>query len=251
MHEVFVVLSSFLASSVEMVEALTIVLAVGLTRGWRSALSGTAAALILLAVIVALFGPVLSRLPLQPLRLIVGALLLIFGVQWWRKAMLRASGFKALHDEDATFAAETAAAQAQGAVRPGALDTYGVALTFKSVLLEGLEVAFIVVTFGASAQQLGLAAWGAGAALVVVLALGLLIHRPLSQVPENTLKFTVGVMLTTFGTFWAAEGAGAVWPGGDAAILGLLVVYAAASYGFVTWLRRRHTARAARTEVTA
>ncbi|GHF61721.1 putative membrane protein [Deinococcus metalli] len=251
MNGIFLFLSSFLASSVEMVEALTIVLAVGLTRGWRSALIGTAAALAVLAIIVALFGPVLGRIPLQPLRLIVGGLLLVFGVQWWRKAMLRASGFKALHDEDVTFAEETTAARAQGAVAPGALDSYGFALTFKSVLLEGLEVAFIVVTFGASAQRLGLAAWGAGAALLVVLGLGLLIHRPLSQVPENTLKFTVGVMLTTFGTFWAAEGAGAVWPGGDTAILGLLVVYAAASYGYVSWLRRLHTARAARTEVTA
>ncbi|THF86729.1 hypothetical protein E7T09_11610 [Deinococcus sp. KSM4-11] len=251
MNGIFLFLSSFLASSVEMVEALTIVLAVGLTRGWRSALIGTAAALAVLAVIVAVFGPVLSQIPLQPLRLIVGGLLLVFGVQWWRKAMLRASGFKALHDEDAAFAEETAAAQAQGAVKPGALDAYGFALTFKSVLLEGLEVAFIVVTFGASAQRLGLAAWGAGAALLVVLALGLLIHRPLSQVPENTLKFVVGLMLTTFGTFWAAEGAGAVWPGADASILGLLVVYALASYGYVTWLRRRHEARAARVEVPA
>lgn len=246
MNQVFLFLSSFLASAVEMVEALTIVLAVGLTRGWRSALTGTGAALAVLAVIVAVFGPVLSQVPLQTLRLVVGGLLLVFGVQWWRKAMLRASGLKALHDENRAFAEETEAARAQGAVTPRRLDAYGFALTFKSVLLEGLEVAFIVVTFGASAQRLGLAAWGAAAALLVVLALGLLIHRPLSQVPENTLKFTVGVMLTTFGTFWAAEGAGAVWPGGDASILGLLAVYALASYGYVSWLRRQ---RAARTEV--
>ncbi|WP_309572241.1 hypothetical protein [Deinococcus sp.] len=251
MNGVFLFLSSFLASSVEMVEALTIVLAVGLTRGWRSALVGTGAALAVLAVVVAIFGPVLGQIPLQPLRLIVGGLLLVFGVQWWRKAMLRASGFKALHDEDATFAEETASARAQGAVNPGAIDPYGFALTFKSVLLEGLEVAFIVVTFGASAQRLGLAAWGAGTALLVVLALGLLIHKPLSQVPENTLKFTVGVMLTTFGTFWAAEGAGAVWPGADASIVGLLALYSLASYGYVTWLRRLHSARVSRAEVTA
>jgi uncharacterized membrane protein len=251
MRELLLFLSSFLASAVEMVEALTIVLAVGLTRGWRSALSGTFVALLVLAAVVAAFGPLLGHLPLQALRLVVGALLLVFGVQWWRKAMLRASGFKALHDEDATFAQETAAARAHGTVAPGALDAYGFALTFKSVLLEGLEVAFIVVTFGAGAQRLGLAAWGAAAALLVVLALGLLLHRPLSRVPENTLKFTVGLMLTTFGTFWAAEGAGAVWPGADASIPGLLVVYALASSGYVWWLRRLRVARAGRPEVAA
>lgn len=242
MNGALLFLSSFLASSVEMVEALTIVLAVGLTRGWRSAFIGTGAALIVLALIVVIFGPLLGQIPLQPLRLIVGGLLLIFGVQWWRKAMLRASGFKALHDEDATFAEETEAARKQGAAT-GSLDSYGFALTFKSVLLEGLEVAFIVVTFGASAGQLGLAAWGAGVALAVVLALGLLLHRPLSQVPENSLKFAVGLMLSSFGTFWAAEGAGAVWPGADASIVGLLVVYSLASWGYVSWLRRIKASR--------
>ena len=220
-----------------MVEALTIVLAVGLTRGWRSALIGTGAALAALAIIVAVFGPLLGRIPLGPLRLVVGGLLLIFGVQWWRKAMLRAGGFKALHDEDAAFAQETEAARQHGATS-GGLDGYGFALTFKSVLLEGLEVAFIVVTFGASAGRLGLAAWGAGAALIVVLALGLALHRPLSLVPENTLKFAVGLMLSSFGTFWAAEGAGVVWPGADASIVGLLLVYGLASWGYVSWLRR-------------
>lgn len=242
MSGLFLFLSAFLASSVEMVEALTIVLAVGLTRGWRSALIGTGAALAVLAVVVAIFGPLLGRIPLGPLRLVVGGLLLIFGVQWWRKAMLRAGGFKALHDEDAAFAQETEAARQQGEVS-GRLDSYGFALTFKSVLLEGLEVAFIVVTFGASAGRLGLAAWGAAAALLVVLALGLLLHRPLSLVPENTLKFAVGLMLTSFGTFWAAEGAGAVWPGADASILGLLAVYGLASWGYVSWLRRLKQAR--------
>lgn len=242
MHGAFLFLSSFLASAVEMVEALTIVLAVGLTRGWRSALAGTAAALLVLAAVIAAFGPVLGRLPLPTLRLVVGALLLVFGLQWWRKAMLRASGFKALHDEAATFAEETAAARAQGEPRPGTLDAYGFTLTFKSVLLEGLEVAFIVVTFGANARQLPLAAWGAAAALALVLLVGLAVHRPLSQVPENTLKFAVGLLLTSFGTFWAAEGAGATWPGGDAAILGLLAAYALASAGLVAWLRARRAA---------
>ncbi|WP_407542219.1 hypothetical protein Q0M94_18340 (plasmid) [Deinococcus radiomollis] len=243
MSGILLFLSAFLASSVEMVEALTIILAVGLTRGWRSALIGTGAALAVLAVIIAVFGPVLGHIPLQPLRLVVGGLLLIFGVQWWRKAILRSSGFKALHDEDTTFAKETETARNQGAMTGAGLDSYGFALTFKSVLLEGLEVAFIVVTFGASAGRLGLAALGAGVALVVVMGLGLVLHRPLSQVPENTLKFTVGLMLSSFGTFWAAEGAGAVWPGGDSTILALLALYALASYGYVGWLRRLKQAR--------
>lgn len=251
MSGVLLFLSAFLASSVEMVEALTIILAVGLTRGWRSALVGTGAALGVLAVIVAVFGPVLGRIPLQPLRLVVGGLLLIFGVQWWRKAILRSSGFKALHDEEATFAKETETARNQGAVTGAGLDSYGFALTFKSVLLEGLEVAFIVVTFGASAGRLGLAAVGAGVALVVVLGLGLLLHRPLSQVPENTLKFTVGLMLSSFGTFWAAEGAGAIWPGGDISILCLLALYALASYGYVSWLRRVKQTRLSGAEARA
>jgi len=226
-----------------MVEALTIVLAVGLTRGWRSALIGTGAALLVLALVVLAFGPALGRIPLETLRLVVGALLLVFGVQWWRKAILRSSGFKALHDEDATFLEESEAARAQGAVRSSGLDAYGFALTFKSVLLEGLEVAFIVVTFGASAGQLGLAALGAGVALLTVLGAGLLLHRPLSRVPENSLKFAVGLMLSSFGTFWAAEGAGARWPGGDLSILGLLALYSLASWRYVSWLRRENVLR--------
>ncbi len=238
MHELFLVLAAFLASAVEMVEALTIVLAVGLTRGWRSALVGTGVALLVLAVIVAVFGPVLGLIPLETLRLIVGGLLLIFGIQWWRKAILRASGFKALHDEDATFAEETKAASSGAASTRAGLDWYSFTLTFKSVLLEGLEVAFIVVTFGASARRVDLAAIGAAAAAVVVLLAGAILHRPLSRVPENTLKFTVGLLLSSFGTFWAAEGAGAVWPGGDAAIIGILAVYAAASWVYVTVLQR-------------
>jgi len=251
MSGLFLFLAAFLASAVEMVEALTIVLAVGLTRGWRSALMGTGAALLVLAVVIVAFGPALGRIPLETLRLIVGGLLLIFGVQWWRKAILRSSGFKALHDEDATFLEETAAARAQGAVRGSGLDAYGFVLTFKSVLLEGLEVAFIVVTFGASAGQLGLAALGAGVALLTVLGAGLALHRPLNQVPENTLKFAVGLMLSSFGTFWAAEGAGAVWPGGDLSILGLLALYSLASWGFVNWLRREKVLRSSGQEVQA
>ena len=249
MSGLFLFVAAFLASAVEMVEALTIVLAVGLTRGWRSALMGTGAALLVLAVVIALLGPALGRIPLEALRLVVGGLLLTFGVQWWRKAILRSSGFKALHDEDATFVEETAAARAQGSVSGSGLDSYGFALTFKSVLLEGLEVAFIVVTFGASAGQLGLAALGAGVALLVVLGAGLALHRPLSQVPENTLKFAVGLMLSSFGTFWAAEGAGANWPGGDLSILGILALYSLASWMYVSWLRREKAARSSGQEV--
>ncbi len=243
MSEWFLFLAAFLASAVEMVEALTIVLAVGLTRGWRSALTGTAAALAALIVIVAVFGPSLALIPLETLRLIVGGLLLVFGVQWWRKAILRASGFKALHDEDATFLAETEAAKKQALDARAGLDWYGFTLSFKSVLLEGLEVAFIVVTFGASAKRLDLAALGAASALLVVLIAGAILHKPLSRVPENSLKFAVGLMLSSFGTFWAAEGAGAHLPGADASIIGILLVYSLASLLYVYVLRREKLAR--------
>ncbi len=247
----FLFLATFLASAVEMVEALTIILAVGLTRGWRSALIGTTAALLALTIIVVVFGPALSRIPLETLRLVVGGLLLIFGVQWWRKAILRASGFKALHDEDATFVEETETAKHQPQDQRIGLDWYGFTLSFKSVLLEGLEVAFIVVTFGASAQRVDLAALGAVAALLIVLLAGVLLHKPLSLVPENTLKFAVGLMLSSFGTFWAAEGAGAHWLGNDASILGILLVYSLASFVYVTVLRREKLARVTLKEVSA
>ncbi len=241
MSGVFLVLASFLASTVEMVEALTIVLAAGVTRGWRSSLIGVGVALVALAAITAILGPALTAIPIDALRLVVGALLLIFGLQWLRKAILRSSGYKALHDEAAIFDRERAAAQAQGtAVRAG-LDWYAFTLCFKGVLLEGLEVAFIVVTFGATAHQVGLAAVGAAAALVIVLAVGVAVHAPLSRVPENTLKFAVGLLLSSFGTFWAAEGAGVTWPGSDGAILGVLAGYIVISFAFVTALRRRRT----------
>lgn len=239
MSGLFVVLASFLASAVEMVEALTIVLAVGTTRGWRSSLVGVGAALIALTAIIVIFGPALNRVPINTLRLVVGGLLLIFGMQWWRKAILRASGLKALHDEDAIFKRESEEARAKaGDIRAG-LDWYAFTLCFKGVFLEGLEVAFIVVTFGATSRSVGLAALGAFAALVIVLIVGVAVHRPLSRVPENTLKFAVGLMLSAFGTFWAAEGAGAIWLGGDLAILGLLALYGAVSFALVTVLRQR------------
>ena len=239
MSGVFVILASFLASTVEMVEALTIVLAAGVTRGWRSSLIGVGVALVALAVIVAILGPALVLIPIDVLRLVVGALLLIFGLQWLRKAILRASGFKALHDEAAIFQRQRDAAQGQAGVAPTGLDWYAFTLCFKGVLLEGLEVAFIVITFGATSHQVGLAALGAAVAIVLVGAVGLAVRGPLSRVPENTLKYAVGLMLTSFGTFWAAEGAGVQWPASDIAILGLLVVYAVISFGLVSTLQRR------------
>ena len=236
---VFLVVASFLASAVEMVEALTIVLAAGITRGWRSSLIGVGTALVALAAIVALLGPALTLIPIAALQLVVGALLLVFGLQWLRKAILRASGYKALHDEDAIFKREAAAAQAQGREQRAGLDWYAFTLCFKGVLLEGLEVVFIVVTFGAAQNQVGLAALGAAAALVIVLLVGVAVHRPLSRVPENTLKFSVGLLLTSFGTFWAAEGVGVEWPGADVALLWLLAIYTVAALGYVQLLRRR------------
>jgi uncharacterized membrane protein len=235
----FVVLASFAASAVEMVEALTIVLAAGTTRGWRSSLIGVAAALVALTAIIVVFGPALTRVPIDALRLVVGGVLLVFGIQWWRKAILRVSGWKALHDEDAIFARERDEARAQPGVRRAGLDWYAFTLCFKGVFLEGLEVAFIVVTFGATARAVPLAAAGAAAALAVVLVVGALVHRSLSRVPENSLKFAVGLMLSAFGTFWAAEGAGATWPGADLSILGLLALYGALSYAVVAALRQR------------
>ena len=243
----FLFLASFLASAVEMIEALTIVLAAGVTRGWRSSLIGVAAGLAVLAVIVAALGPALTAIPIDALRLVVGALLLVFGLQWLRKAILRASGYKPLHDEAAIFERERAAALAQGTEIRAGLDWYAFTLCFKGVLLEGLEVAFIVVTFGATANNIWLATIGAAAALVLVLAIGVAVHAPLSRVPENTLKFAVGLMLTTFGTFWAAEGAGVTWPGSDGAILGILAVYTVVSFAYVRALgyQRMETLRKA------
>jgi uncharacterized membrane protein len=235
----FAVASAFIASAVEFVEALTIVLAAGITRGWRSSLTGLGAATVVLAAIVAGLGPALKLVPIDALRLVVGALLLAFGLQWLRKAILRASGYKPLHDEAAIFARETAEARAATHEQRVGLDWYGFTLSFKGVLLEGLEVAFIVVTFGSTQGRLDLAALGAGIALVLVTVVGVLVHAPLSRVPENTMKFTVGVMLTTFGIFWSAEGVGAHWPGDDASLPGVLGFVILLSLGSVALLRRR------------
>jgi uncharacterized membrane protein len=238
MHSVLLVLAAFLACAVEMVEALTIVLAVAVTRGWRSAGWGVAVALGGLVLIVAALGPALAHLPIDSLRLVVGTVLLVFGLQWLRKAVLRASGLKALHDEEAIYEAEVALLRASGE-RP-AHDWYAFTVAFKGVFLEGLEVAFIVVTFGGTQRNVGLAALGAAAALVVVLIAGVIAHAPLTRVPENTLKFGVGVMLTAFGIFWSAEGAGISWPGADASILGVIAFVIVTAFGLVALARRAH-----------
>ena len=236
MHSVLLVAAAFLASAVEMVEALTIVLAVGVTRGWRSAGWGVAAAVGGLVVIVAGLGPALANLPIDSLRLVVGTVLLVFGLQWLRKAVLRAGGVKALHDEEAIYEAEVELLRADGERR--AHDWYAFTVAFKGVFLEGLEVAFIVVTFGGTQRNVGLAAVGALAALVVVLVAGVVVHAPLTRVPENTLKFGVGVMLTAFGIFWSAEGAGITWPGADLSLLGLIGFVVVLSFGVVSYVRR-------------
>jgi uncharacterized membrane protein len=233
-------ISVFFACAVEAVEAFTIVLAVGSSRHWSSALFGVGAAALALVAIVALTGPALVTLPIDVLRLFVGGLLLIFGLQWLRKAILRAVGAKALHDELAIFAEErTAAALAPTAA---GFDSYAFAISFKAVLLEGLEVAFIVVTFGANRGEIPLAAAAAALAVVAVLLAGIAARAPLARVPENAMKFAVGVLLTTFGVFWSAEGAGAHWPGGEAALAPLLLLILVASLAMVRDLRTRRAA---------
>ncbi len=217
-QELGLAVSVLLACTVEAIEALTIVLAVGTTRSWRSALSGSAAAVIALAATTAILGPRLTSLPFDTLRLVVGGLLLVFGLQWLRKAILRGAGIKALHDEDEIFREEAAAASAAGAP-DDVFDGYSFTIAFKAVLLEGLEVVFIALTFGGNQHRIGLAAVAATAAVLLVAAAGVAIRAPLARAPENAMKFSVGVMLTSFGIFWGSEGAGADWPGGDAALL--------------------------------
>jgi uncharacterized membrane protein len=237
-------LSVLLACTVEAVEALTIVLAVGTTRSWSSAMAGVGAALVVLAGVVGVLGPTLTALPIDALRVVVGGLLLIFGLQWLRKAILRAAGLKAKHDEHETYELEAAAAAAGGGLRAG-FDGYSFAISFKGVLLEGLEVAFIVLTFGANQHRVGLAAAVAGLAVLLVVLVGVAVRAPLAKVPENTMKFAVGVMLSSFGMFWGAEGAGASWPGGEAALLAIvpgLLLFAVTSARLLE--RRRLTAEA-------
>ena len=213
----------FLACIVEAVEALTILMAAGTARSWRSAWIGAAVAAVVLAVVVIILGPAISAIPIAYLRLLVGGLLLVFGVGWLRKAIMRAGGLKAVHDEDQIYADEVAAARAATTERrPLVGDWYAFTLSFKGVLLEGLEVVFIVLTFGTNQHDVPLAALAAGAAIALVAVLGIAARRPLARVPENSMKFAVAVMLTGFGIFWGAEGAGVDWPGADAALLVLI-----------------------------
>jgi uncharacterized membrane protein len=236
---VLLFLSAFLASGVEFVEALTIVLALGTARGWRSPLVGAGAAALALGVLVAALGPALVLLPINALRLVVGAVLLPFGLQWLRKAILRASGYVALHDEEEAFRRESEEARHADARRQAGLDWYAFTLSFKSVLLEGLEAAFIVITFGTSEQDIPLAALAGAAALVLVVAAGAALRAPLTRVPENTIKFTVGILLTTFGIFWGAEGTGVSWPGDEFALLGVLAFVSLSAFLLTRLLRAR------------
>ena len=217
--------AAFLASLVEVVEAFTIVLAVGLTQSWRPAFAGTGLALLTLALLVAVFAPLLQLVPLQALQFVVGTLLILFGLRWLRKAILRSLGVIALHDEEKAFAAETAELRRRAADRRASY-LAGLA-AYKAVLLEGVEVVFIVIAVGTAHRLTLVASAGALAAFVAVLAVGLMVHRPLSRVPENTLKYVVGLMLTTFGLFWTGEGLGVAWPGADLALFGLFALVSA------------------------
>lgn len=224
------VVATFLASAVEVVEVVTIMLALGLTRGWRATWLGAGAAAVVLTALTAILGTTLQRwIDIGALEIVIGSLLLVFGLQWLRKAILRASGFKALNDEDALFAAEVAEARAAPVARGAVIDWFAFTVAFKGVLLEGLEIVFIVMTIGASTGQLGIAAGAALAAVIIVGAIGAILRHPLSRVPENTIKFAVGILLTTFGTFWVGEGIGLHWVGDDLALLWLLGGYGLAA----------------------
>lgn len=236
--------AAFLASLVEFVEALTIILAVGTTRGWRPALLGALAGTVLLVLLVVLLGPALQAIPIEVLQFVVGTLLLLFGMRWLRKAMLRAGGVIALHDEAQTFDDQTEALRDAGSASLAGVDVIGFITTFKAVVLEGLEVVFIVIAIGAGGGMLLPATLGAAAALLLVIALGLALHRPLARVPENALKFTVGVLITTFGMFWIGEGLGFAWPGEEWSLLWLALVLLAVSLATVR--RLRETVKAAR-----
>jgi uncharacterized membrane protein len=230
--------AAFLSSIVEVVEAFTIVLAVATVRGWRPAALGAAAGLALLALVVVVFGPLLGFVPLWLLQLTIGILLLLFGIRWLRKAILRGAGVIALHDEELAFAAETAELRAQARRQAARLDWLAGLASFKAVELEGLEVVFIVIAVGAGRGLVVPASLGALAACVLVLVVGLFVHKPLARVPENTLKFAVGVMLTAFGVFWVGEGLGVPWPGEDLAIPAIAVLFLLAALAAVRALRR-------------
>lgn len=230
----------FLATLVEAVEATTIVLAAGVARDWRSSLTGAVSAVLALAIAVAALGPAISAIPLRAVRIVVGAALLLFGLKWLRKAVLRASGYKALHDEAAIYQRTLEDAQ-DAAQQRWWLDTdrYAFGLSFQGVFLEGVEIVFIIVTVGGNAHRIPLAAIAAGCAVVVVSLAGVAVRAPMAKVPENTLKLIVGVMLTSFGLFWIVEGAGAHWPGDDAALLVIVPAIAAVALGAAAVLRYR------------
>lgn len=233
---VFQFFAAFLASSVEMVEALTIVLAVGVTRSWRPALIGVGSGLVALAAVVGALGPSLTLIPIDGLRVVIGALLLVFGLQWLRKAILRAAGLKAMHDEAAIYEEEVQELKSE-ALPVSAFDWTAFTVSFKGVFLEGLEVAFIVLTFGTNEGRFDVPIAGASVGLLLVVAAGVALHRPLAQVPENSIKFTVGLLLTSFGTFWAGEGLGVEWTLSDATIPLLAVLFAALSASLTLLLR--------------
>jgi uncharacterized membrane protein len=244
-----VITGAFLASVVEFVEAFTIVLVAGITINWRSSLLGTFAAVATLAIIITIFGVALIEfVPLDALRLIIGVLLILFGLKWLKKALLRYSGLKALHDEEALFEETIAEVRAHGGEIAPRIEPFGVALAYKAVLLEGLEVAFIVITFGTSLSAnktagISSAAIGAGAAGLLVILAGLIVRGPLTKVPENTLKFVVGLMLTAFGTFWSGEGFGVDWPLSDAFLLVLVTIYLLVSLLLIMWLKQTQRSR--------
>jgi len=239
---VFVLVGAvFLACAVEMVEALTIVFAVGHTRGWRSATEGTVVALVALAALVAAFGPTLVSVPLNVLRLVVGGVLLIFGMQWLRKAILRSSGLKAKHDEDEIYKETVAELSAMSTSTDR--DRIAFVMAFKGVFLEGLEVVITVLTLGTSAHRLGLAVVTAGVAIVVVGIVGIIVAQQLSSVPENAMKMAVGILLVSYGTFWTGEGLKVHWPGGDTMLLGLVGIYVVITFLYVTWLRSSNPLR--------
>jgi uncharacterized membrane protein len=239
-HSAALFFSVFLACSVETVEAVTIVLAAGTARQWKSTLQGVFAALLSLSLIIVVLGPAITSLPFWALRTVVGGLLLVFGLQWLRKAILRASGHKAMHDEELIFAAEVNAAKsAEKRSLIGVDDWYAFTLSFKGVLLEGLEVVFLVLTFGAIQGSIRLASLAALTSVIIVAIFGVLVHKPLSRVPENTLKYIVGIMTTAFGIFWGAEGSGIEWPGNSAALLGIVPALIFTSFILIELLKKR------------
>ena len=235
-HAAPTILAAFLASLVEFVEALTVVLAVGAVRGWRGALGGTGLAILVLTALVLALGPALTRIPLDAVKIGVGVLLLLFGLRWLRKAILRAAGVVALHDEEALYERETAALRQRGFA--AGFDRIAVGAAFKITMIEGIEVVFIVIAFGAAGGGLLAPSLGALAALLLVVAAGLVLHRPVATVPENALKFMVGVLTSAFGTFWIGEGIGLDWPGADWSVLALILGFSAVALATVRACRR-------------